>query len=133
MIIDTAKHFFFFLFDYNTLCCPLVTIVFDHLGNPCSYMETNCSEFNLGDVLDVVMNQNMILSQERGVKIICEPPTDVSSLHLYGDNMRLQQVLSEFLTNTLLFSCKESSVVFKATPRKERIGKGIHIVHLELR
>ncbi|XP_038887327.1 phytochrome C [Benincasa hispida] len=97
------------------------------------YMETNCNEFNLGDVLDVVTNQNMILSQERGVKIICESPTDVASLHLYGDNMRLQQVLSEFLTNTLLFTCKESSIVFKANPRKERIGKGIHIVHLELR
>uniref|UniRef100_A0A9I9DU54 Phytochrome n=1 Tax=Cucumis melo TaxID=3656 RepID=A0A9I9DU54_CUCME len=97
------------------------------------YMETNCIEFNLGDVLDVVTNQAMILSQEREVKIICESPADVSSLHLYGDNLRLQQVLSEFLTNTLLFTCKELSVIFKATPRKERIGKGIHIVHLELR
>lgn len=96
-------------------------------------METNCSEFNLGDVLDVVTNQTMTLSQEREVKIICESLADVSSLHLYGDNLRLQQVLSEFLTNTLLFTCKESSVIFKATPRKERIGKGIHIVHLELR
>ncbi|KAA0059202.1 phytochrome C [Cucumis melo var. makuwa] len=97
------------------------------------YMETNCIEFNLGDVLDVVTNQAMILSQEREVKIICESPADVASLHLYGDNLRLQQVLSEFLTNTLLFTCKELSVIFKATPRKERIGKGIHIVHLELR
>lgn len=96
-------------------------------------METNCSEFNLGDVLDVVTNQIMILSLEREVKIICESPSEVSSLHLYGDNTRLQQVLSEFLTNTLLFTCKGSSVVFKTAPRKERIGKGIHVVHLELR
>lgn len=121
-------------FGFNMLCCPLVAIIFLIFGViPCSYMETNCSEFNLGDVIDVVTNQIMILSQERDVKIVCESSTDVSSLHLYGDNMRLQQVLSEFLANTLLFTCKGSSVVWKTTPRKERIGKEIHIVHLEVR
>lgn len=125
---------FFFPFLALIHCAVLLLIKSLIFGViPCSYMETNCSEFNLGDVVGVVTNQIMILSQEREVKIICESPADVSSLHLYGDNLRLQQVLSEFLANTLLFTSKGSSVVFKITPMKERIGKGIHIVHLKFR
>ncbi|XP_022758917.1 phytochrome C-like isoform X2 [Durio zibethinus] len=99
------------------------------------YMETNSGEFNLGEALEAVLKQVMIMSQERQVQIIEDLPADVSSIYLYGDNLRLQQVLSDFLTNALLFSpaFEESSVTFRVTPRKERIGMKIHIVYLEFR
>ncbi|CAN6571435.1 unnamed protein product [Malus baccata var. baccata] len=97
------------------------------------YMETNSSEFNLGETVEVVINQVMILSQEQQVKIIHDSPAEVSSMLLYGDNLRLQQVLSDFLTKALLFTpaSEGSPIVFRVTPKKERIGMKMHIVLLE--
>ncbi|XP_052178356.1 phytochrome C isoform X1 [Diospyros lotus] len=99
------------------------------------YMEMNSTEFNLGETLQVVINQSMILSHERQVQIISDSPTEVSTMYLYGDNLRLQQVLSDFLTNALLFTpaSEGSSILLKLIPRKERIGTKIHVVHLEFR
>ncbi|KAK3033991.1 hypothetical protein RJ639_033276, partial [Escallonia herrerae] len=93
------------------------------------YMEVNSAEFNLGESLEVVINQ------ERQVLVINESPAEVSSMYLYGDNLRLQQVLSDFLTNALLFTpaFEGSSVLLRLTPRKRSIGTKIRIVHLEIR
>ncbi|XVE78312.1 hypothetical protein DITRI_Ditri13aG0134500 [Diplodiscus trichospermus] len=99
------------------------------------YMELNSTEFNLGEVLEAVLKQVMIVSQERQVQVIQDLPAEVSSMYLYGDYLRLQQVLSDFLTNALLFTpaSEESSVAFRVIPRKEHIGTKIHIVYLEFR
>ncbi|KAK6918723.1 PAS fold-2 [Dillenia turbinata] len=99
------------------------------------YMEMNIGEFNLGEALEVVINQAMILSQERQVPIIHDSPADLSSIDLYGDNLRLQQVLSDFLTNALVFTPPfgGSSVALRVIPRKEPIGTKMHVVHLEFR
>ncbi|XP_042519995.1 phytochrome C [Macadamia integrifolia] len=99
------------------------------------YLELNAVEFNLGETLEVVITQAMILSGERQVDLIPESPREVSSMFLYGDNLRLQQVLSDFLTNALLFTpaFEGSSVVLRVIPRAERIGTAIHIVHVEFR
>ncbi|XVF31906.1 hypothetical protein REPUB_Repub17cG0035000 [Reevesia pubescens] len=99
------------------------------------YMEMNSGEFNLGEALEAVLKQVMIMSQERQVQVIQDLPAEVSSMYLYGDNLRLQQVLSDFLTNAILFTpaFEESSVAFRIVPRKERIGTKIHIVYLEFR
>lgn len=98
-------------------------------------MELKSVEFNLGETLEVVIKQAMTLSQERQVEIIRDLPSTLSSMHLYGDNLRLQQVLSDFLTNALLFTpaFEGSSIAFRVIPRKERIGTKMHIVHLEFR
>ncbi|KAF2284796.1 hypothetical protein GH714_030573 [Hevea brasiliensis] len=97
------------------------------------YMELNSGEFNLGETLEVVIKQAMTLSLERQVEIIRDLPSELSSMHLYGDNLRLQQVLSDFMTNALIFTpaFEGSSIAFRVIPRKERIGKKMHIVHLE--
>ncbi|KAK8588531.1 hypothetical protein V6N12_022964 [Hibiscus sabdariffa] len=99
------------------------------------YMEMDSGEFNLGEALEAVLKQVMLMSQERQVQVIQDLPSEVSSMYLYGDNLRLQQVLSDFLTNALLFTpaFEESSVVFRVITRKERIGTKIHIVYLEFR
>ncbi|CAK7349128.1 unnamed protein product [Dovyalis caffra] len=99
------------------------------------YMESNTGEFNLGESLEVVIKQAMTLSSERQVQIVCDLPAEVSPMQLYGDNLRLQQVLSDFLTNAVLFTpaFEGSSVAFRVIPRKERIGVKLQIVHLEFR
>lgn len=100
----------------------------------CSYLEMNTVEFSLMEALDAVITQGTVQSKERKLPLICDSPAEASTMFLYGDNLRLQQVLSDFLSNVLHFTPpSEGSVVLKVIPRKELIGTGVHIIHLEFR
>lgn len=98
------------------------------------YMELNTVEFNLGEALNAVMIQGMSLSRERQVPLVHDWPEEVASMYLYGDNLRLQQVLSDFLLNALQFTLPtEGSILLRVIPRKEFIGTVVQVVHLEFR
>lgn len=99
------------------------------------YLELTTIEFNLGEALETVITQGMLLSRERNVQLILELPEEVASIYLYGDNLRLQRVLSNFLINVLLFTptFEGSPVVFRVIHRKEHIGSKVQIIHLEFR
>ncbi|XP_057526791.1 phytochrome C isoform X1 [Amaranthus tricolor] len=99
------------------------------------YMETKPAEFNLGDALEAVMSQVMLSSQEIQVQLMRNLPADVSSMCLYGDNLRLQQVLSDFLTIAFRFTpaFSGSSVMFIVNPRRESIGAKMQLLHVEFR
>ena len=98
-------------------------------------METKPAEFNLGDALEAVMSQVMLSSQEIQVQLMRNLPADVSSMCLYGDNLRLQQVLSDFLTIAFRFTpaFSGSSVMFIVNPRRESIGAKMQLLHVEFR
>lgn len=100
-----------------------------------SYMDMNSVEFNLGEALKVIVNQVMTLSHGRQVEVMCDLPAEVSSMYLFGDTLRLQQVLSDVLATAILFTpaFEGSSVLFKVIPRKECIGTKVHVVHIEFR
>ncbi|KAL8238064.1 hypothetical protein R6Q59_019145 [Mikania micrantha] len=99
------------------------------------YMEVKCAEFKLGESLEVVLNQVKNLSRERKVEVIFEAPEQVSSLSVFGDNLRVQQVLSDFLSNALSFApdFEGSLVLFRVTHKMEHIGAKIQVAHLEFR
>ncbi|XP_074566806.1 phytochrome C isoform X1 [Curcuma longa] len=98
------------------------------------YMELSTIEFNLGEALDAIVNQGMTLSKDRQVALVQDWPAEVTSMYLYGDNLRLQQVLADFLLSALQFAPQaEGSIILQVIPRKERIGTGVHVVHLEFR
>ncbi|KAI3977484.1 hypothetical protein MKX01_000397 [Papaver californicum] len=99
------------------------------------YLEMNILEFSLGEALEAVMIQGTPLCQERQLQFIHDLPVEVSSMYLCGDNLRLQQVLSNFLINAILFTpaSKDSSVFFTVIPKKQCVGNGVYIVHLEFR
>ena len=92
------------------------------------------NEFNFGESLEAVLGQGMTLSEEKEVPIVLEAPAEASRMNLYGDNLRLQQALSDFLLNALNFTppCK-GSILFRVIPRIERIGMSMQIAHLEIR
>ncbi|XP_047333745.1 phytochrome C [Impatiens glandulifera] len=126
------------LLKANELCQEQMTKIFQDTDVETieeSYLEIGCGEFNLGEVMLAVINQAMGLSQERQVQVLYEPPAQVSSLNLYGDHLRLQQVLSDFLTNAIAFSpaFEGSSVQLRLKMKKEQIGTKMHIMHLEFR
>lgn len=100
-----------------------------------SYLEMKCAEFKLGESLEVVLDQVTNMSRELKVEVVYEAPEQVSSLSLFGDNLRVQQVLSDFLSNALNFTpeFEGSSVLFRVTHKMERIGAKIQVAHLEFR
>ncbi|CAH8350140.1 unnamed protein product [Eruca vesicaria subsp. sativa] len=99
------------------------------------YVQLGCSEFNLEESLEAVVKQMMELSLERKVQIICDYPQEVSSMRLYGDSLRLQQILSETLSSSIRFTpaLKGLCVSFKVMARIEAIGKRMKSVELEFR
>uniref|UniRef100_A0A1J3I124 Phytochrome n=1 Tax=Noccaea caerulescens TaxID=107243 RepID=A0A1J3I124_NOCCA len=99
------------------------------------YAQMGCSEFSLEESLEAVVKQVMELSIERKVQIICDYPQEVLSMRLYGDSLRLQQILSETLSSSLRFTpaLKGSCVSFKVIARIEAIGKRMKRVELEFR
>lgn len=58
-------------------------------------------EFRLRNVLDAIVSQAMILLREKNLQLFHEIPEDIKSLYLYGDHIRLQLVLSDFLLNVV--------------------------------
>ena len=52
---------------------------------------------------------------------------------LYGDSLRLQQVLADFLLISINFTPNGGQVVVAGSLTKEQLGKSVHLVKLELR
>lgn len=98
------------------------------------YMELDTAEFILGTVIDAVVSQGMIVLREQGLQLIREIPGEVKTMRLYGDQVRLQQILADFLLNALRFTpSPEGWVAIKVLPTLKQLGGGLHVVHLEFR
>ncbi|KAL9244809.1 hypothetical protein vseg_018535 [Gypsophila vaccaria] len=99
------------------------------------YMETSSDAFNFMEVLDAAMSQVMLLSQESQVQVLRDFPPDLTAVRLYGDNVRLQQVLSDFLTISVRFTpaFSGSAVKFAVNPRREHLGSNMQIFHVDFR
>lgn len=97
------------------------------------YMELDTAEFVLGTVMDAVVSQGMIILREKALQLIREIPSEVKTMCLYGDQVRLQQILADFLLNAIRYTpSPEGWVAIKVLPTLKQLGSGIH-VHLEFR
>ncbi|KAF0915513.1 hypothetical protein E2562_036546 [Oryza meyeriana var. granulata] len=98
------------------------------------YTEMSTVEFNLEESLNTVLMQGMPQSKEKQISLDRDWPAEVSCMHLCGDNLRLQQVLTDFLACTLQFTQPaEGPIILQVIPRMENIGSGMQIAHLEFR
>ena len=59
--------------------------------------ELKVKEFLLGDIVNAILSQAMILLREKDLHLIHDIPEQVKSLCVYGDQMKLQLALSDFL------------------------------------
>ncbi|KAJ4703775.1 Phytochrome [Melia azedarach] len=64
-------------------------------------MELKTEEFVLGNILDAIVSQVMVLLRERNLQLLHEIPDEIKTLSLHGDRMRLQLVLSDFLLSVV--------------------------------
>ncbi|KAI3921881.1 hypothetical protein MKX01_005570 [Papaver californicum] len=105
---------------------------FNKKGAYCTKL--NKTEFLLGCVMDAVVSQVMILLQEKNLQLIHDIPEKIKTVHLYGDQIRLQQVLSDFLLNTVQHAPSPGGwVEIKVLFKLELIDDGIELLQLEFR
>ncbi|KAG6396353.1 hypothetical protein SASPL_142501 [Salvia splendens] len=97
-------------------------------------LELESVEFVLGSVIDAVVSQVMLLLRERGLQLIRDVPEEVKTLTVCGDQVRVQQVLADFLISMARYAqSPEGWVEIQLRPSLKEVSEGENIVHIEFR
>ncbi|KAG2684851.1 hypothetical protein I3760_10G095000 [Carya illinoinensis] len=97
-------------------------------------LQLKMEEFLLGNVLDAVVSQVMILLKERNLKLFHEIPEEIKTLSLYGDEIRLQLILSDFLLNVVHHAPHPAGwVEIKVSPGPKLIQDGCEFISIQFR
>ncbi|XP_014499671.1 phytochrome E isoform X2 [Vigna radiata var. radiata] len=97
-------------------------------------LQLNMEEFVLGNILDAIVSQVMILIREKNLQLFHEIPDEIKVLSLYGDQIRLQVVLSDFLLNVVRHTPSPNGwVEIKISPGLKIIQDGNEFIHLKFR
>ncbi|XAR56990.1 hypothetical protein NMG60_11024983 [Bertholletia excelsa] len=97
-------------------------------------LELEKTEFLVGSVIDAVVSQVMLLLRERGLQLIRDIPEEIKTLAVYGDQVRIQQVLADFLLNMVRYTpSPEGWVEIQVRPRLKQISEDTTVVHIEFR
>ncbi|XP_068658918.1 phytochrome A-like [Aristolochia californica] len=97
------------------------------------YLDIEMVEFTLQDVLDTALSQIMIQSEAKGIQVVYDAPEEVMNTSFYGDNLRLQQILADFLLVSVKFAPSASLIEIIIGLVKRQLGKSLHLLHLDLR
>ncbi|XXG61662.1 hypothetical protein AAC387_Pa05g0214 [Persea americana] len=99
-----------------------------------SSMDLDMAEFLLGSVMDAIISQVMLLLKEKNLQLIFKISEETKTMSLYGDRIRLQQVLAEFLLNIVHHApSPDGWVEIEVAPSLRLIEDGIELVHLQIR
>ncbi|KAI4295377.1 hypothetical protein L6164_035429 [Bauhinia variegata] len=97
-------------------------------------VQLNMEEFVLGNILDAIVSQVMILIRGKNLQLFHEIPDEIKTLELYGDQIRLQVVLSDFLLNVVSHTPSPNGwVEIKISPGIKIIQDGNELIHLQFR
>ncbi|KAL6190861.1 hypothetical protein ACLB2K_037255 [Fragaria x ananassa] len=97
-------------------------------------LELEKEDFVLGSVINAVVSQVMLLLRERNLQLIRDIPEEVKTLAVYGDQVRIQQVLADFLLNMVRYApSDEGWVEIHVRPILTTISNGPSMVHTEFR
>ncbi|KAJ0013385.1 hypothetical protein Pint_21882 [Pistacia integerrima] len=97
------------------------------------YLDLEMVEFTLHEVLVASISQVMVKSTGKGIQIINETAEGFMSETLYGDSIRLQQVLADFLLISVTFTSNGGHLTVSANLTKDQLGQSVHLARLELR
>ncbi|KAJ0079709.1 hypothetical protein Patl1_24651 [Pistacia atlantica] len=97
------------------------------------YLDLEMVEFTLHEVLVASISQVMVKSTAKGIQIVNETAEGFMSETLYGDSIRLQQVLADFLLISVTFTSNGGHLTVSANLTKDQLGQSVHLARLELR
>ncbi|KAL5580441.1 hypothetical protein UlMin_012883 [Ulmus minor] len=97
------------------------------------YSDLEMVEFTLHEVLVASISQVMMKSKSKGIRLVQEAVEEIMNDTLYGDSLRLQQVLADFLLISVNFTENGGQIVIAARLTKDQLGESVHLVRLELR
>ncbi|KAK1396695.1 Histidine kinase domain-containing protein [Heracleum sosnowskyi] len=99
-----------------------------------SSLELEKADFLLGGVIDAVVSQGMLLLREKGLQLICDIPEEIKTLCVYGDQIRIQQVLANFLLDMVRYSpSPQGWVEIQVQISLKQISNGITTMRSEFR
>jgi phytochrome A len=97
------------------------------------YLDLEMAEFSLQEVLAASVSQVMMRSNSKGIHIENNITEDVMLETLYGDSLRVQQVLADFLLICVNFTPPGGHLSVAAKLTKDQLGQSVQLVHLEFR
>jgi len=103
----------------------------DNIMDSC--LELEMAEFALYDVMVTAISQVMIASTGKGIRLLYNLSDGFMKEGVYGDSLRLQQILADFFVVSVKFSPSGSQVEIATSLNKDRLGENLHLIHLELR
>ncbi len=83
-------------------------------------MDLVCEKYNLASMLNDVINMAMARKGEKEIELMVDCDSDIPEL-LYGDEVRIRQVIINLLTNAIKFT-HSGGVLFTVRARKESYG-----------
>ncbi|CAN0855388.1 Phytochrome B [Linum grandiflorum] len=97
-------------------------------------LEFERTEFHIGSVINAVVSQVMLLLRDRNLQLIRDIPEEIKTLAVYGDQPRIQQVLSDFLLNMVRYApSSEGWVEIHLRPTLKHMADGLTHVRTEFR
>ncbi|KAI3894274.1 hypothetical protein MKW92_044125 [Papaver armeniacum] len=97
-------------------------------------LEYDEAEFSLGNLINVVVGQVMTLLRERGLQLMRDIPEEIKTLAVIGDQVRIQQVLVNFLLSAVQYTPSPGGwVEIKVQSSLKKISDGKELLHLEFR
>ncbi|GAB2294236.1 hypothetical protein Dimus_028453 [Dionaea muscipula] len=97
-------------------------------------LELEKGQFSLESVINAVVSQAMTLLREKDLQLIRDIPEEIKALTVFGDQVRIQQVLADFLLN--MVRCAPSPggwVEIHVRARMQKTPDRTTVVHTEFR
>lgn len=91
------------------------------------------AEFTLYDMMITAISQVMIASTGKGVRLLYDLSDGFMKEGVYGDRLRLQQILADFFAVSVKFSPSGGQVEIATGLNKDCLGENLHLIRLELR
>ncbi|XP_023885557.2 phytochrome A [Quercus suber] len=97
------------------------------------YLDLEMVEFTLHEILAASISQVMAKSNDKGILMVNGVAEEIVNETLYGDSIRLQQVLADFLLISVNYAATGGQLNVAASLTKDQLGQSVHLARLELR
>ncbi|XP_041020359.1 phytochrome A-2 [Juglans microcarpa x Juglans regia] len=97
------------------------------------YLDLEMVEFRLDEVLVASISQALAKSDAKGIRMVNDVAEEIVNETLYGDCLRLQQVLADFLLISVNYMTTGGQLIITGSLTKDQLGQSVHLAHLELR